>query len=216
MHKDCAGLEKVPRGKWYCPQHASQAKATKTRPSSAKISGDLDTSSAPSNSGKALTAGPSAPSKKPGGGGKSKGKAQSEEDSGQGNGSKKGGGKAGKKRQAETEPADLAPKATGKAESKAQMTGSSKAGKAHLDDAPSAPPGRKKTGSGNSAVKGSADNAGKNKSGKGKEDAKKQQRDTSLQKGMHLCPLPCSCWLILSCLQAAQGPMSSCHVVSCY
>ena len=195
MHKDCAGLEKVPRGKWYCPEHASQAKASKPRPSSAKVSGDLDTSSAPSTSGKAPTVGPSAPSKKPGGGGKGKGKAQSEDDSGQGDGSKKGGGKAGKKRQAEGEPADLAPKATGKAESKAQTLGSSKAGKTQSNDAASAHPARKKAGSGDLAVKGSADNAGKKKNGKGKEDSKKQQRDAPLQKGTRCCSLPCSCWV---------------------
>lgn len=193
MHKDCAGLEKVPRGKWYCPQHASQAKASKPRLSSAKTSGDLETSLPPSTSGKAPTAGPSAPSKagpslKSGGGGKGKGKAQSKDDSGQGDGSKKGGGKAGKKRQAEAEPADLAPKATGKAGSRAQASGS-KAGKAQLNDAAAAPPARKKASSGDLAVKESADNVGKQKSGKGKEDAKKQQRHASLQRGMNLCPL---------------------------
>lgn len=198
MHKDCAGLEKVPRGKWYCPRHASQAKASKPRPSSAKVSGDLDTNSAPSTSGRAPTAGPSAPSKagaslKSGGGGKGKGKAQSEDDSGPGDGSKKGGGKGGKKRQAEAEPTDLAPKATGKAGSKAQATNSSKAGKAQLNDAASAPPARKKANSGDLAVKGSADNTGKQKSGKSKEDVKKQQRDAPVKKGMNQCSSPCSC-----------------------
>ncbi|KAL3155881.1 hypothetical protein ABBQ32_012881 [Trebouxia sp. C0010 RCD-2024] len=188
MHMECAGLEKVPRGKWYCPQHANQPKASKPRPSSAKSSGELDSSVAPSTSGKAPTAGPGAPSKtgansKSGAGGKGKGRAQGQEDAAQGEGGKKSGGKAGKKRQAEAEPADLPPKPTGKAGSKAQGTDGSKAGKAQPEDALTAAPARKKSGSGDGASKASAENGGKQKSGRGKEDSKKQPRDAPIQKG---------------------------------
>ena len=187
MHTECAGLEKVPRGKWYCPQHASQPKASKPRPSSAKNSGDLEGSLTPSTSGKASTAGVAAPSKtgftlKSGTGGKAKGKAQSEDESGQGNSSKKGAGKAGKKR-SDPEPADLPPKAAGKAGSNGPASGSNKTGKAQLDDAPTAAPARKKSGSGDLAVKGSTETGGKQKSGKGKEDSKKQHRDIPVPKG---------------------------------
>ena len=43
MHMECAGLEKVPKGKWFCPHHASlQGKSSKPRPVSAKSSGSLD------------------------------------------------------------------------------------------------------------------------------------------------------------------------------
>lgn len=43
MHTECAGLDKVPKGKWFCPEHASfQGKVSKPRPSSAKPSGSLD------------------------------------------------------------------------------------------------------------------------------------------------------------------------------
>lgn len=193
MHMECAGLEKVPRGKWYCPQHANQPKASKPRPSSAKSSGELDSSLAPSTSGKAATAGPSAPSKtgansKFGAGGKGKGRAQGQEDAAQEEGGKKSSGKAGKKRQAEAEPADLPPKPTGKAGSKAQGTGGSKAGKAQPDNAPTAAPARMKAGSGDVASKGSAEGGGKQKSGRGKEDSKKQPRDAPVQKGRPSCP----------------------------
>ena len=42
MHKECAGLDKVPRGKWFCPEHASLQPKARPRPASAMSSGSLD------------------------------------------------------------------------------------------------------------------------------------------------------------------------------
>lgn len=168
MHTECAGLDKVPRGKWYCPEHAaSQGKTSKPRPSSAKSSGNLDsTPSVPSNSGKAAASGASAPSKagsssKPGARGKvSKGRAHSEDDSAGGDLPKKGGktskgkaqdqeeapegslpkksaGKAGKKH-TEAEQTDPAPKASSKSGAKLQVGEGSKANRAHSESVPTA------------------------------------------------------------------------------
>ncbi|DBA80639.1 TPA: hypothetical protein ACH3X1_007887 [Trebouxia sp. C0004] len=163
MHMECAGLDKVPRGKWYCPEHAaSLGKSSKAKPSSAKSSGNLDsTALAPSNSGKTDAAGASAPSKagsniKAAAGGKA-GRAHSEDDSADGQAPKKGGkagkgkvpgedaaaegsvpkkggGKAGKDRTA-AEQTDPLPKAPSKTTIKLKTGGSSKAGKAHPDAA---------------------------------------------------------------------------------
>ena len=194
MHIECAGLEKVPRGKWYCPHHIGQAKASKPRPSSAKTSGDLDSSLPPSTSGKAPAGGTSAPSKagpssKSGAGGKGKGKLQGEDDTVDREGSKKSSGKAGKKRP-EAEPATLPPKTSGtsgKPGAKAQGAGSSKAGKAHLDDAPAAAPARKKSDSGDfaAAAKSSKDN-GKSTKAKSKESSRPQGEDLPTQNTARL------------------------------
>ena len=166
MHMECAGLDKVPRGKWYCPEHAANlGKSSKAKPSSAKSSGNLDSSTlAPSNSGKTAEAGASAPSKAgsnsraaaggkagrahseddsadgqaPKKGGKAgKGKLLGEQDAAEGSVPKKGGGKAGKNRTA-AEQSDPMPKAPSKTTIKLKTGGSSKAGKARPDAASAA------------------------------------------------------------------------------
>ena len=166
MHMECAGLDKVPRGKWYCPEHAANlGKSSKAKPSSAKSSGNLDSSTlAPSNSGKTAEAGASAPSKagsnsKAAAGGKAgrahseddsadgqapkkggkagKGKLLGEQDAAEGSVPKKGGGIAGKNRTA-AEQSDPMPKAPSKTTIKLKTGGSSKAGKARPDAASAA------------------------------------------------------------------------------
>lgn len=166
MHTECAGLDKVPRGKWYCPEHAaSLGKSSKAKPSSAKSSANLDsTALAPSNSGKLAAAGASAPSKagpdsKAAAGGKAgrahseddsadgqapkkarkagKGKVLGEEDTTEGSVPKKGGGKAGKNEVA-AEQTDPLPKAPSKTTIKLKTGGSSKASKARPDAASAA------------------------------------------------------------------------------
>ena len=195
MHTECAGLEKVPRGKWYCPHHVGQAKASKPRPSSAKPSGDLDSSLAPSTSGKGPAAGTSAPSRaglnsKTGAGGKGKAKVQGEEETVDKEGSKKSGGKAGKKRP-EAEPATLPPKISAKSAGKAQGAGGSKAAKAHSDDVPAAAPARKKSGSGDlaAAAKSSKDNS-KSTKNTSKEGFKGQGEHSPTQNRACLRSLP--------------------------
>lgn len=214
MHMECAGLDKVPRGKWYCPEHAaSLGKSSKAKPSSAKSSGNLDNTLAPSNAGKAAAAGASAPSKagsnsKAAAGGKAgrahseddssdgqapkkggkagKGKVLGEEDAAEGRVPKKGGGKAGKNRTA-AEQTDALPKAPSKTTIKLKTGGSSKAGKARPDAASAAAAdasGGKPTGG---DVPASADrpaNGNGAKANKGKEPARKRSADDkTLQKG---------------------------------
>lgn len=201
-------MDKVPRGKWYCPEHAANlGKSSKAKPSSAKSSGNLDsTALAPSNSGK--TASASAPSKagsnpKAATGGKA-GRAHSEDDSADGQGPKKGGkagkgkvgeedaaegsvpkkggGKAGKNRTA-AEQTDPLPQAPSKTTIKLKTGGSSKAGKACPDAASAAAVADTSAGKQTGGdIPASADrpangNAAKAKGNKGKEPTRKRSAD---------------------------------------
>lgn len=100
MHMECAGLDRVPRGKWFCPEHAALAKPGKARPASAKSSPAEESSLEPNNSAQAPPAGGNAAAKaasKNGAGGKTgKRKAEALDDEPEADAGKKGGGKSSK------------------------------------------------------------------------------------------------------------------------